>query len=91
MVLSPLCPTYLNVRPSGNPPTQDHMLSHAAQAILNVEKLRMETERREKEQREEEWDAWERQRMYYRSLDNAPTYNDSDPAYKPWRGCHMQD
>ena len=33
MVLSPLCPTYLNVRPSGTPPTQDHMLSTAARVI----------------------------------------------------------
>ena len=36
MVLSPLCPTYLNVRPSGNPPTQDHMLSPAAQNITKL-------------------------------------------------------
>ena len=36
MVLSPLCPTYLNVRPSGNPPTQDHMLPPAAQKITKL-------------------------------------------------------
>ena len=35
MVLSPLCPTYLNVRPSGNSPTQDHMLSPQARQILD--------------------------------------------------------
>ena len=93
MVLSPVCPTSFNVRPYGTTPTQDNMLSPMAQAILNLEKLRMEKERCEKKRRDEEEDeAWERQEMmFYRSLDNTPTYNDSDPTYKPWRGCHMQD
>jgi len=36
MVLSPLCPTSFNVRPSGTPPTQDHMLSPAAQKIRKL-------------------------------------------------------
>ena len=38
MVLSPLCPTHLNVRPSGTPPTQDHMLSPAAQENVRAPK-----------------------------------------------------
>ena len=74
MVLSPVCPTSFNVRPYGTTPTQDNMLSPMAQAILNLEKLRMNKEHRDleklrmdKERRdEEEIDAWERQRMYYR-------------------------
>ena len=100
MVLSALCPTSFNVRPAGTTPTEDNMLSPMAQAILHAEKLRMEKERCEKKRRDEEilqeeWDAWERQEMMFRRsldrYDNAPTYNDSDPTYKPWRGCHMQD
>jgi len=49
MVLSPLCPTSFNVRPYGTTPTQDNMLSPMARHILNLEKLRMEKERRDDE------------------------------------------
>ena len=49
MVLSPVCPTSFNVRPYGTTPTQDNMLSPMAQAILNLEKLRMDKERRDEE------------------------------------------
>ena len=49
MVLSALCPTSFNVRPAGTTPTEDNMLSPMAQAILNLEKLRMDKERRDEE------------------------------------------
>ena len=33
MVLSPTCPTHLNIRPIGNTPTEDFLLSPAADSI----------------------------------------------------------
>jgi hypothetical protein len=135
MVLTPLCPTNLNlnVRHLGPAPTKDTMLSSQAllvkrnmQIIHNIEAVgastfkeyqniikavgastleeyqditrALEHQNKSDSDPEQEQDNWERQRDYDRSRDSHRSRGwmmmmdeDSDPTYKPWRGCHMQD